>query len=200
LKTKNIGGWSGYIAEHKKEGTVGQREHIAFLNMWLEKFVFYGKTFGPTANHQIVAERLAAGNHIPLGKYILGAVYYLLHQVAVSLSTNSPIGTLGGPWWFINMWLNLHLPDRLDQNIFAKTFPGDQPNGVQIVRRRCKLSLSFQDIKELLLVWQSMSEVSTLASTQTPLFSLHIKMMNPTLRPHSTLMISIKMMQIGLLL
>jgi hypothetical protein len=199
LKTKNIGGWSGYIAEHKKEGTVGQREHIAFLNMWLEKFVFYGKTFGPTANHQIVAERLAAGNHIPLGKYILGAVYYLLHQVAVSLSTNSPIGTLGGPWWFINMWLNLHLPDRLDQNIFAKTFPGDQPNGVQIVRRRCKLSLSFQDIKEL-LVWQSMSEVSTLASTQTPLFSLHIKMMNPTLRLHSTLMISIKMMQIGLLL
>jgi hypothetical protein len=45
LKTKGIGRWSGYIAEHKKEGTVGQREHVAFLNMWLEKFVFYGKNF-----------------------------------------------------------------------------------------------------------------------------------------------------------
>jgi hypothetical protein len=58
LKTKGIGGWSGYIAEHKKEGTVGQRGHIAFLNMWLEKFVFYGKTFVSTANYQIVAEQL----------------------------------------------------------------------------------------------------------------------------------------------
>jgi hypothetical protein len=51
LKTKGIGGWCGYIVEHKKEGTVGQREHVAFLNMWLEKFVFYGKTFGPTINY-----------------------------------------------------------------------------------------------------------------------------------------------------
>jgi hypothetical protein len=79
LKTKGIGRWSGYIAEHKKEGTVGPREHVAFLNMWLENFVFYGKTFGPTANSQIVAEQLAAGNRIPLGKYLLGAVYHLLH-------------------------------------------------------------------------------------------------------------------------
>jgi hypothetical protein len=64
--------------------------------MWLEKFVFCGKTFGPTTNYQIVAEQLAAGNCIPLGKYFLGVVYHLLHQVSVSLSTNSPIGT---PRW-----------------------------------------------------------------------------------------------------
>jgi hypothetical protein len=82
--------------------------------MWLEKFVFYGKTFVSTANYQIVAEQLAAGNRIPLGKYLLGALYHLIHQVVVSLSTNSPIGTLGGPLWFINMWLNLHLRDRLE--------------------------------------------------------------------------------------
>jgi hypothetical protein len=68
LKTKSIGRWSGYITEHKKEGTVGQREHVSFLNMWLEKFFFCGQTFGPTANYQIVAELLAAGNRIPLGK------------------------------------------------------------------------------------------------------------------------------------
>jgi hypothetical protein len=79
LKTKNIGEWSGYIAKHKKEGTVRRRDIVAFLNMWLEKFVFFGKTFGPTTNHQIVAERLAAGNCIPLAKYLLGAVYHLLH-------------------------------------------------------------------------------------------------------------------------
>jgi hypothetical protein len=50
-KTKNLGGWSGYIVEHMKEGIVSNREHVAFLNMWLEKFVFYGKSFGHTANY-----------------------------------------------------------------------------------------------------------------------------------------------------
>jgi hypothetical protein len=34
------------------------------------------------------------------------------------------------------MWLNLHLRGRLEQNIFAKTFPGNQPDVVQIVRHR----------------------------------------------------------------
>jgi hypothetical protein len=82
---------------------------VAFLNMWLEKFVFCGKSFGSTSNYQIVAERLAIGSSIPLGKYLLGAVYNLLHQVVVSLSTNSSIGTPGGLLWFINMLLNLHL-------------------------------------------------------------------------------------------
>jgi hypothetical protein len=66
------------------------------------------KTFGPTANYHIVAEQLTAGNRIPLGKYLLGAVYHLLHQVAVILSTDSPIGIPGGSWWFINMWLTLY--------------------------------------------------------------------------------------------
>jgi hypothetical protein len=84
-----------------------------------------------------VSKQLAPGNCIPLGKYLLGAVYHLLHQVAVSLPTNSPISTPGGPWWFINMWINLHLRDRLEQNIFTKTFLGDQPNGVPIMRCRC---------------------------------------------------------------
>jgi hypothetical protein len=36
---------------------------------------------------------LALGSSIPLSKYLLGAVYNLLHQVVVSLSTNSPIGS-----------------------------------------------------------------------------------------------------------
>jgi hypothetical protein len=74
LKTKHIGRWSGYFTEHKKEGTAGQREHVAFLNMWLEKFVFCGKNFSPTANYHIVAEWLAAGNRIPLRIYLLGVL------------------------------------------------------------------------------------------------------------------------------
>jgi hypothetical protein len=84
-----------------------------------------------------VVEQLAAGCRIPLGKYLLGAVYNLLHQVIVILSTNSSIDTPGGPWWFINMWVNLHLRDKLEQSIFDMSFPGDQPDGVPVVKRRC---------------------------------------------------------------
>jgi hypothetical protein len=53
--------------------------------MWLEKFVFFGKSFSPTSNCQIVAEQLPLGSSISLGKYLLGAMYNLLHQVAISL-------------------------------------------------------------------------------------------------------------------
>jgi len=36
-----------------------------------------------------------------------------------------PIGNLGGPWWFINMWLNVHMHKRLRFNFFAQQFPRD---------------------------------------------------------------------------
>nr|AAX95225.1 hypothetical protein LOC_Os11g08620 [Oryza sativa Japonica Group] len=42
FKTKSIGGWSGYIAAYMGKGPVTPREHVAFLLMWLEKFLFCG--------------------------------------------------------------------------------------------------------------------------------------------------------------
>jgi hypothetical protein len=123
--------WAQERRNHGIEGTCCFPEYVA----WEIRLLW--QNFCPIANYQIVVEQLVAGNCIPLGKYLLGVVYHLLHQVAFSLSTNSPIGTPGGPWRFINMWLNLHLRDRLEQNICTKTFPADQPDGVSIVRHRC---------------------------------------------------------------
>ena len=48
IETRSIGGWKGYVARNMKTGSVSVREHIAFLNMWLEKFIFCGKAVGPT--------------------------------------------------------------------------------------------------------------------------------------------------------
>jgi acyl CoA:acetate/3-ketoacid CoA transferase len=48
--------------------------------MRLEKIVFCGKFFGPTSNYQVVDERLAIRSSFPLSKYLLGAMYNLLHQ------------------------------------------------------------------------------------------------------------------------
>jgi len=36
-----------------------------------------------------------------------------------------PIGNLGGPWWFINMWLNVHMHKCLQFDLFAQRFPRD---------------------------------------------------------------------------
>jgi hypothetical protein len=53
---------------------------MAFLNMWLCRFIFRGKANEPTLNHIAMATQLAAGKGIPLGKYLLGSVYHMLHQ------------------------------------------------------------------------------------------------------------------------
>ena len=41
------------------------------------------------------------------------------------LLLGEPIGNLGGPWWFINMWLNVHRHKRLQFDFFAQRFPRD---------------------------------------------------------------------------
>jgi hypothetical protein len=87
LETKNVGGWNDYVKRHAKTGPIGDREHTTFLNMWLEKFIFCGKTVGPTTNMQTMAESLASRHMILLGKHLLGSVYSLLHHVSVKLST-----------------------------------------------------------------------------------------------------------------
>jgi hypothetical protein len=79
LPTKEVKGWKGYITEYARIGTINHREHIAFLNIWLEKFIFCGSTCGPTTNMQTMAGILSSGVKIPLGKHLLGAVYLMLH-------------------------------------------------------------------------------------------------------------------------
>ena len=82
-KISNYTGWASYILIHiGDESTVSEREYVAFLNMWLGKFIFCESSCGPTYNHKLMAEHLAEGIEIPLGKYLLGSAYHLLHQVA----------------------------------------------------------------------------------------------------------------------
>ena len=45
----------------------------------------------PTYNYKLMAEHLALGKDIPLGKYLLGAAYHLMYQVAAQLLKNEPI-------------------------------------------------------------------------------------------------------------
>ena len=97
LETKKVSGWKGYITHHSRSGPVTDREHVAFLTMWLEKFIFYGKTVGPTTSLQRIAELLAARNEVPLGQHLLGSVYFLLHQVSIKLEHSARFAPYHSP-------------------------------------------------------------------------------------------------------
>jgi hypothetical protein len=125
VETRNIGGWSGYVQKYRQTRSVSQRKHAIFLNMWLDKFILCGRSVEPTSVYLSAAERLANGNRFSLGRYLLGSVYHLLHQVAEKLILGEPISNLGGPWWFINMWLNAHMHKCLRLDFFAQQFPRD---------------------------------------------------------------------------
>ena len=42
-KISDCTGWASYILNHIGDvSTISEREYVAFLNMWLERFIFYG--------------------------------------------------------------------------------------------------------------------------------------------------------------
>ena len=110
--------WASYIQNHiGNESTVSEREHVAFLNMWLERFIFCGSSCGQTYNHKLMAEHLVVGVEIPLGKYLLGLAYHLMQQVAAQLLKNEAMHTINDPWWLIQMWLNLYMHKIVRPNL-----------------------------------------------------------------------------------
>jgi hypothetical protein len=78
--------WSTYLSQHQKsKGPVSENEHTAFLNLWLEHFLFCGPSLAPTKNYLSLAYELAKGHPIGLGKLFLGELYRYLHLMTSSL-------------------------------------------------------------------------------------------------------------------
>lgn len=124
-----MNGWSGYITSHSKvTGIVSDEEHALFLNMWLEKFIFYGSTADLTTNMLVFAEHLAQDNKIPLGKLLLGSVYRLMHQTTIKLRVGETIST-GGPCWFIQLWLTVYIAKGQGIDLPSCTFPNNNTEG-----------------------------------------------------------------------
>jgi Protein of unknown function (DUF1723). len=92
FKTKSIGGWSGYVAAYMGQGSVTPREHVAFLLIWLDKFLFCGSSCGPTTNWQFLAEALETKRQFPLGKILLGYLYQMLNNTSAKIAVGSVVG------------------------------------------------------------------------------------------------------------
>jgi hypothetical protein len=106
-----------------KDGPLSEVEYRAFLNMWLCRFIFCGKANEPTLNHIAMATQLAVGKRIPLGKYLLWSVYHMLHQTISQMHTGQKILCVKGPWWFVQMWLQLYMHRIVNININNRLFP-----------------------------------------------------------------------------
>nr|AAQ56319.1 hypothetical protein OSJNBa0079I01.32 [Oryza sativa Japonica Group]AAQ56334.1 hypothetical protein OSJNBa0095C12.23 [Oryza sativa Japonica Group]BAD31328.1 aminotransferase-like protein [Oryza sativa Japonica Group]BAD31520.1 aminotransferase-like protein [Oryza sativa Japonica Group] len=92
FRTKRIWGWSGYVAAYMGQRPVTPREHVAFLLMWLEKFLFCGSSSDPTTNWQFVAEALESKKQFPLGKILLGYLYQMLNNASAKIAVGSVVG------------------------------------------------------------------------------------------------------------
>ena len=117
-------GWVKYIQNYMNaSGIISDKELKAFMNMWLCRFIFCGKSNEPTLNHMVMAEDLAAGTQIPLGKYLLGSVYHMMHQITLQMRQGGEISCVNGPWWLIQMWLQLYMHQITSMSLFNLSFP-----------------------------------------------------------------------------
>ena len=118
-------GWSQYITNYKTDTmSVSDKEHIAFLNVWLDKYLFCGHACSPTSNYLTLAEKIPVKSKIPLGKILPGALYSLLNRVSHHLMENKTIPTITGPLWLLQLWLNLHL-HKLVAPLINLSFPSE---------------------------------------------------------------------------
>nr|BAD23192.1 aminotransferase-like protein [Oryza sativa Japonica Group] len=141
FKTKSIGGWSGYVAAYMGQGSVTPREHVAFLLIWLEKFLFCGSSCCSTTNWQFVAEALESKKEFPLGKILLGYLYQMLNNASAKIAVGSIVGA-GGPWWLLQTWLNLVVMKVVNRpSVTEAEFPLPEPivedDGEERTHRRC---------------------------------------------------------------
>jgi hypothetical protein len=85
---------------------------MAFLNFWLEHFIFCGPSLAPTKNYLSLAYELAKGANVGLSKLFLREVYKYLHLTSLSLLSQKKLKT-SGPCWFIQLWAHLYFQSHI---------------------------------------------------------------------------------------
>jgi len=112
--SKTFGSWAKTYLGYDGESTdgpsingVSYTEHVAFLVMWLCKFLACPKSGGITREFQALAEVLADGHQVAMGPIFLAYLYRGLREV-----TTKPMDYhASGPIWIFQLWLQLYFPE-----------------------------------------------------------------------------------------
>jgi hypothetical protein len=149
--------------------------------MWLCRFIFCGKANEPTLNHIAMASHLANGNRFPLGKYLLGSVYHMLHHTVTQMYTSQRIACVNGPWWFVQMWLQLHMHQIVGVDLNTQLFPSSNHHeGEPQATRGCH---TYGEVASTVLIKQNVSQLFELffKGFQNPLWLPYLDNDNLTL-------------------
>ncbi|KAI5442394.1 hypothetical protein KIW84_011460 [Lathyrus oleraceus] len=83
-------------------------EHIAFLTLWLSKYVFCSRSLQVAKRFITIANQLHAGTKLCLSEMILANLYESLSESVHFLKNTKTQGkiNLSGPFWLLQLWLN----------------------------------------------------------------------------------------------
>ncbi|CAL5328053.1 unnamed protein product [Camellia sinensis] len=85
---------------------VTEDEHVRFLVMWLNKFLFCNASHKITKDYTGLAISLAAGRKLALAPLVLSHLYRVLAEFL-----NRKFLNTDGPFWLLHLWLQAYFPE-----------------------------------------------------------------------------------------
>ena len=91
---------------------VSDEEHVAFLTLWLSRFVFCSRSMQIARQFSHLASALLNKEHVALGQLILASLYSSLTDVVGQMKKFDPTNPkkknvlVHGPFWLLQLWLN----------------------------------------------------------------------------------------------
>ncbi|XP_004290989.1 PREDICTED: uncharacterized protein LOC101293838 isoform 2 [Fragaria vesca subsp. vesca] len=100
--TKSYGAWVSHYSQFEDD-----RGGLAFLQLWLLKYIECSTTNKPTNNWVRIAQLLYQGVRINLLSMTLGMLYRALYTLPLSPFNHHEVS---GPLWILDIWLQLYFP------------------------------------------------------------------------------------------
>lgn len=132
-KKASHGAWM----KHYMGSSDGKLEHMAFLSLWVSRYVFPAHPFGTIGQYVFsIAVRLAEGTRIALGPAVLASLYRDLGLMKRNMDSEAPGSDVWAPFQLLQTWAWKRFPSLRPKP--------KQPNKLSFVRKVLKSPKDFQ--------------------------------------------------------
>lgn len=146
---KDITGFTKYMEHYhdKDVDYVLDQEHIAFLALWLSKFVFCYRSLKVDKRFIALAHQLHQVRNTCLRKLILGSLYESLGEGVYLMMTLKPSTNylIASPFWLLQLWLNATFAQALMLDLPEEKTP-------QLINELLKVLVSYK-WHQMMLIW-----------------------------------------------
>lgn len=105
--------YNNFIDHHATSlGPVTIEEHVAFLTLWLSRFVFFSRSIQIAKHFALLETQLHQERDIALGQLILASLYESLSEFVCQIklfdleNSKKKNVLVHDPFWFLQLWLN----------------------------------------------------------------------------------------------